>query len=115
MYLKTSHLAKESALKSVSERQAEILAFIVHHGEVCNFDIARGLNLDINRVTPRVKELREKKMLIDAGEKMSKTGRIAHYWRAVKPPHPEPRPELVQKQEPQKALFPELEKFYALP
>lgn len=66
---------------TLNARQAVILSFIRHNGEVCNLDIAEGLDWPINSVTPRVLELRNMFLIESAGRRLSKTGKAAFFWR----------------------------------
>lgn len=65
------------------ECQEPVFEYIADHPGSCNYEIAKALNLDINRVTPRVLELRELKLVYFAGPKISPTGNTAKSWKAV--------------------------------
>jgi DNA-binding MarR family transcriptional regulator len=55
--------------------QHEIYNVIISNPGMSNHDLARFLHWEINRVTPRVKELRDKGLVICGG---TKTDRITH-------------------------------------
>ena len=68
----------------LSVRQAEVLQVIQHLGPSTNRMIARYVDLDINRVTGRVKELREKGLVVYAGDYFDKeTARTVNLWKTV--------------------------------
>ena len=53
---------------------------------VCNAELAVILDWPINCVTPRVKSLRDKHRIVDAGKKKGPpAGRIVHFWRFCHP------------------------------
>lgn len=58
MFQQTSLLAYRS-LEHIGQKQKACYRIIKVLGPVCNQDIGYQLNWEINRVTPRVKELRE--------------------------------------------------------
>ena len=59
MIQQTSMEAYESILYDLGQRQQQVYDVIEQHEGVSNLDISRILNLPINSVTPRVKELRD--------------------------------------------------------
>lgn len=81
----TSREAWERVRKTLNERQNAILLFIQEKGSACNLQISEGLEWPINCVTPRVLELRQMKVLIDAGKREFTDSRglrrSAHFWR----------------------------------
>lgn len=72
------------SIKPLGRRQQQVLSYITDNPECCNLDIAVGLDLPINSVTGRVKELAESARIYPYGHKTSKTGRRAITWR-IKP------------------------------
>jgi Mn-dependent DtxR family transcriptional regulator len=57
---------------------------IIEYPGMSNHDLSRFLHWEINRVTPRVKELRDMGLVICCGERMDRiTGRNAKTWKAV--------------------------------
>lgn len=72
-------------LKDVlSIRQAEVLQVIQYLGPSTNRMIAKYLDWDINRVTGRVTELREKGFVVYAGDYFDKeTSRTVNLWKTV--------------------------------
>ncbi|MDP1570800.1 MAG: hypothetical protein Q8L86_12450 [Vicinamibacterales bacterium] len=104
----TSLAAHESIKPEISERQAKVLKVISELGPVTNKQIARSLGWPINTVTPRTLELREAKLVEEAGkERDPDTGRHAITWQkappriivpAFPPPPPEPQVEETRQQ-----------------
>ena len=79
----TSRQAYNDIKEQLSDRQRMVFEYVKRLGPFCNFQIAKGLGWDINRVTPRVKELRDMGLLLDHGVKLSPTGKNAHFWKAL--------------------------------
>lgn len=85
MLTETSLLAYQEALLSLGEHQKEVLKCLRRLGQANNQMIARTLRWQINSVTPRVKELRDKKLVKVAFEGPDLfTGRKTIYWEAIK-------------------------------
>jgi len=64
------------------KEQAVINAMRRINRPVCNAELAVILDWPINCVTPRVKSLRDKHRIVDAGKRPGPpAGRIVHYWR----------------------------------
>ena len=75
MVEQTSLIAWESIQEDIHTRQAEVYKAIktlnMAYEQGCsNMEIARYLGWDINRVTPRVKELRSKHLVKENGNKI---------------------------------------------
>lgn len=69
-------------LEKVGQKQKACMRVIRELGEACNQDIARTLKWEINRVTPRVKELRELNLVEESERRINPlTGRKVIYWR----------------------------------
>lgn len=81
MIQSTSKEAYQEIKRDLGRRQQEVLNFIRNHPSVSNLGIAEGLNLPINSVTPRVKELREAGLVEEDSIKPSPSGRNAIHWR----------------------------------
>ena len=67
----------------ISKRQAQVLK-VLHQelGQATNTMIARKLDWDINRVTGRISELREKGLVEHAGDyKDTETDRTVNLWK----------------------------------
>ena len=77
----TSYLAYESILGKIGGRRLQVLSAIYDLGECCNVEIAARLNLEINKVTPRVKELREAGAVVLAKKDVGPAGRLVCFWR----------------------------------
>jgi transcription initiation factor IIE alpha subunit len=66
----------------LSKRQAQVYHAIMTLGQCTNRHIARALSWDINRVTGRVTELRNKKVVEYAGDyKDPETDRTVNLWK----------------------------------
>ena len=75
------------ALGDRADRQREVLEWLKDNGPACNREIAAGLSWPVNRVTPRIYELRELELVKDAGRKWdSDTARNVHVWAFAKMP-----------------------------
>lgn len=82
----TSLMAYDSIKNSLGNKQKIVLEAIFKLGEATNRDIKNHLGWDINSITPRVKELREMKLVTEAKTDNDKTtGRLSIYWRVTKP------------------------------
>lgn len=64
MIQKTSLEAFASIEFELNERQSQVLKAIRDHPGLSNLSISRFLGLPINSVTPRVKELRDKGLVV---------------------------------------------------
>lgn len=72
---------REEVAPTIGQRQVAVLNAVRRLGEATNSEISRELGWSINRVTPRVFELREKMRLVDVGKRPCRvTGRLAHVW-----------------------------------
>ena len=80
----TSLLAYEQVTPKIGSRQREVMQVFWLHPN-CNFtnmELAQELGWSINRVTPRVKELREMKYLTKAGRRLCNvTHNLAYSWK----------------------------------
>ena len=65
----TSLEAYKILIPNLGERQQQIYDIIIKHSNVSNLDISRISILPINSITPRVKELRDKGLVILSGYK----------------------------------------------
>ena len=85
MIQETSLQAYESVLMELGERQLQVIRALNKLGQANNRMIADYLKLPINSVTPRVKELRDKKLIgvWDTAED-SVTKRQTIYWKLTK-------------------------------
>jgi len=82
----TSLIAYDSIKKTLGNKQKIVLEAIFKLGEATNRDIKNFLGWDINSITPRVKELREMKLVTEAKTDNDKTtGRMSIYWRVSRP------------------------------
>ena len=80
----TSLLAYTDIKSTLGTRQKEILEIIKYLGSCTNSEITRYSGIAINRVTPRVLELRDKGFVIlDTKRECKVTGRLAMAWCRV--------------------------------
>jgi hypothetical protein len=74
---------KEEVVGTLSRRHAQVLTALEFLKEATNSELAIHLDWSINRVTPRVLELRTAGKVFDTGKRKCKvTGRLAHTWSA---------------------------------
>jgi hypothetical protein len=85
-------MIRDTSLKAYQEitadlcdkQQAVIKAVVSFSRPVCNAELAAKLDWPINCITPRVKELRDRGILADAGKKPGPpAGRQVHHWRLL--------------------------------
>jgi DNA-binding MarR family transcriptional regulator len=76
----TSILAYQEAKKNLSRTQSQVYEAIEEHGEITNKQLAKVLGWEINSITPRVKELREKGKVVECYKGTDISGRVANYW-----------------------------------
>ena len=69
-------------LPTLSDRHQKVLQILATVPNATNSELSRMLGWEINRVTPRIFELREKELVVEAGKRKCKiTGRTALVWR----------------------------------
>lgn len=84
MIQQTSLESYKALLPTLSERQQVVLDVIQNHPGMSNHDIARFLDWEINCVTPRVNELRDKRMVTFCGNKIDRiTERNVMTWEEI--------------------------------
>lgn len=77
----TSRQAFATIIPFLGEKQRQVLSVLEHSVPLTNSEIAKELGWGINRVTPRVKELRDMKLLTEMGRrKCGVTGFEVHVW-----------------------------------
>ena len=76
----TSRMAFELMSSAVSKRM--VFGLIWENPGICNAEIAQKLGWGVNRVTPRVKELRDGGLVEQMGKK-SINGRMVMSWRVA--------------------------------
>jgi len=83
MVRETSYAAYQEIWADIGDKQRDvILAGRLFGRPFCNAELADRLGWPINCITPRVKELRDRGILVDAGKKPGPpAGRKVHYWR----------------------------------
>lgn len=83
MVQQTSLLAYRS-LERIGQKQKVCYETIKRMGAASNYDIARALGWEINRVTPRVKELRELNFVEEAYREVHPaTDRKVIFWKVI--------------------------------
>jgi predicted transcriptional regulator len=79
----TSLFAYSVATQNLGAKQKEVLDALRFFPDATNAEIAAHLKWPINRITPRMGELRKMGLVLDAGKRTCKvTGSTAHAWRA---------------------------------
>jgi predicted transcriptional regulator len=86
----TTIQAYESIRAHLNEKQRKVRHVLQKFGPMDNEAIARALEWEINRVTPRIKEMRELGEVIEAGYTTTRSGRKAHLWKLKEEPTPQP-------------------------
>jgi hypothetical protein len=90
----TSLWAYAQATQSLGKKQKEVLDALRYFPDATNAEIAGHLKWPINRVTPRMGELRKQALVLEAGRRVCKvTGSTAHAWKAKHPVLPPAREE----------------------
>lgn len=79
----TSLLAYAS-LDDLTARQAEVYHWLLNHGPANNLQIAGGLQMPINSITGRTKELVDKGKVRQAFKDVStETGKLVIFWEVA--------------------------------
>ena len=78
----TSLEAYKSIMPELGDMQQDVYYAIAKNPGMSNHDIARYLHIEINRVTPRVKELRDLNLIVFSHYKQDRiTQRTVMCWR----------------------------------
>jgi hypothetical protein len=94
----TSLHAYALATQNLGKKQKEVLDTLRFFPDATNAEIAARLRWSINRVTPRMGELRTQGLVLEAGKRTCKvTGGTAHAWKAKHPVLPPAREEKVEE------------------
>ena len=89
-HLDTSREAFHGVIPTLNARQATVLGALQGSEPLTNSEIGQKLGWTINRVTPRVLELREMGRVADRGKRKCRvTGRNAYAWAVAGGPEPE--------------------------
>lgn len=83
MIQETSILAYHEAIKKLGEKQRMVFDVIEKNPGLANIEIASKLHWPINRVTPRVKELRELGLVGEYGF-VNVNGRKSIAWQVIR-------------------------------
>jgi hypothetical protein len=82
----SSHFAHKMATQNLGKKQKEVLDALRFFPDATNMEIAAHLKWPINRVTPRMRELRKQDLVLQAGRRTCKvTGGRAQAWMAKHP------------------------------
>jgi hypothetical protein len=96
----TSLWAYVQATQNLGAKQKEVLDALRFFPDATNRELKEHLHWEINSITPRVGELRDQGLVIDAGIRPCKiTGRRVHAWRAKHPVLPPARDDEVKRRE----------------
>jgi transcription initiation factor IIE alpha subunit len=69
---------------NLGEKQQTVYDTILRHPESSNYELSQILNWRINSITPRVKELRDKGLVLCCGHKKDvSTGMNVMIWRTI--------------------------------
>lgn len=94
----TSIWAYAHATQNLGAKQKQVLDALRFFPDATNTEIAAHLKWPINRITPRIGELRKMGLVLDAGRRPCKvTGSTAHAWRAKHPVLPPAREKVEEK------------------
>ncbi len=78
----TSLMAYDSIKNSLGEKQRIVLEAIFKLKEASNYDIKKHLGWEINSITPRVKELRDRGLVKESKKDTDPiSGRKVIYWK----------------------------------
>jgi hypothetical protein len=92
-----SLFAHSVATQNLGAKQTQVLDALRFFPEATNAELGRHLSWPVNRITPRVLELRKMGLILDAGRRTCKvTGSTAHAWKATHPVLPTARVETPQ-------------------
>jgi hypothetical protein len=90
----TSLWAYAQATQDLGAKQKEVLDALRFFPDATNAEIAAHLGWPVNRITPRMLELRTMELVLEAGRRRCKvTGSMAHAWKAKHPVLPPAREE----------------------
>src|ERR1700732_4618353 len=82
----TSLHAYALASQNLGKKQKEVLDALRYFPDATNAEIAAYINWPVNRITPRMGELRKQGLVLEAGRRTCKaTGGTAHAWKAKHP------------------------------
>ena len=104
----TSLWAYQLATKNLGAKQKQALDALRFFPDATNAEIAQKLGWPINRVTPRMGELRslDEPLVLEAGRRRCKvTGGMAYCWKAKHPILPPAREEQIEPKQ-ELPLFP---------
>jgi hypothetical protein len=101
----TSLFAYSVATQNLGAKQKQVLDALRFVPDATNAELGRHLSWPVNRITPRVLELRKVGLILDAGRRICKvTGSMAHAWKAKHPVSPPAREEKKVEANPNQLL-----------
>jgi predicted transcriptional regulator len=102
----TSLHAYALATQNLGAKQKQVLDALRFFPDATNAEIAAHMQIAINRVTPRMGELRKQGLVLEAGRRTCKvTGGTAHAWVAKHPVLPPAFKEKTVEQTNPQSLF----------
>ena len=88
----TSLFAYSVATQNLGAKQKQVLDALRFFPDATNRELKEYMHWEINSITPRIGELRDQGLVIDAGIRPCKiTGRRVHAWKAKHPVLPPAR------------------------
>jgi hypothetical protein len=91
----TSLFAHTIATHNLGRKQKEVFDCLRHFPDATNAELSARMGWPVDRIKPRVLELRKMGLILDAGKRRCKvTGGTAHAWKAK---HPVLLPALAEK------------------
>ena len=85
MTVATTSIASYRAMspKEISRKQTQVLAFLVRRGPMSNRGLSKAMGWPVERITPRVNELRNLGLVELAGHELdTETNRVVCVWKA---------------------------------
>lgn len=96
----TSLHAYALATQHLGAKQKTVLDALRFFPDATNAELATYLQWPVNRITPRVFELRKVGLILESGRRPCKaTGGSAHAWRAKHPVLPPAFPEAINRED----------------
>lgn len=84
MMAATSIMSYRELVPNISRKQVAVLAFLRKYGPASNKQLSKRMGWEINRVTPRVKELRDMGLVVPYQLNFDQTtNRFEQVWKAI--------------------------------
>jgi len=85
MIVDNSYITYVNILEKLSKRRMEVYSIIAHIGPCSNLQVSKCLNLPINCITGRVKELRDIGVVVEDKRAICpETKQMVSYWKVAK-------------------------------